>query len=278
MIDSGPYLIARGAIPALCVHEAGHAVANAALSRPLKDVEVRITFERWPDGRAIALCGGVCRIIDPLAGGMITEADIAALPFVEDDGRKDFCWRAFRRRVLVLLAGPAAELRYREHTGLPRDNFSHGDARALEWYQRILWVCAGRDGHAFARLIWRDACRFVEDATVWRAIEKIDGALFRGLIWQEPVDPRPGDSIKFGLDGATAEVLIAEAGVIRAELHHECTSECVAPRRPSRGWQEYLATWKKEQEAEKAARLPLQPPSPRRPSHPSAAPRTRHWI
>lgn len=247
MASSGPYLIAQGALAALCTHEAGHAVANAALNRPLKDVEVRMSFERWPAGGIVAVCGGVCRINDPEAGGMVTEADIAVVPLVEDMPR-NFCWRAFRRRVLVVLAGPAAEQRYRADNGLGRDNFSFADAQALEWYQRLVWSCAGRDGYAFARLMWRDACRFVDDATIWRAIEKVDAALFSGLIWQEPPDPRPGDSIKFVLDGAKVEALIAGAGVIRVEFYHDCSNECVAPRHPSRGWQAYLDNWKKEQE------------------------------
>jgi hypothetical protein len=131
MVRSGPYLIAQGAIAALCTHEAGHAVALFALSRPLKNVEVRLTFERWPAGGVVAERGGDCRIDDPETGGMIAESDVAALPFVEDMPR-NFCWRAFRRRALVVLAGPAAEQRYRALAGLGRDNFSLADARALE--------------------------------------------------------------------------------------------------------------------------------------------------
>jgi hypothetical protein len=255
MFNNGHYLIARGAIAAMCTHEAGHAVALFAMRRPLKSVEVRLSFWPWKSGGLVAAeCGGATAIDDPNTMPLPHVAEFPELPsLVEDDNARQLCWRPFWNRAFSTLAGPAAEQKYRALNGLGGDGFARSDAKVMEWYNRELWNLTGRDGHAFARLIWRGACRFVDDPKVWRAIEKIDAALFSGLIWQEPPDPRPGDSIKFVLDGARAEALAAEAGVIRAEFHHDCTNECAAPRRPSRGWQAYLANWKKRAGSRKGA-------------------------
>jgi hypothetical protein len=84
---------------------------------------------------------------------------------------------------------------------------------------------------------------------IWKAIGAVEGELFSGLLRLEPLDPRPGDSVRFVLRGERAEELIAGAGIALPHIlaPHQCGAECIKPsRRTSRRWQQYLAEWEKE--------------------------------
>jgi hypothetical protein len=140
-------------------------------------------------------------------------------------------------------------LKYRAQDGLSRGYVGGTDARVLEWFRRVLWTTAGRDGAAFTRLAWREACRLVDEPLIWKAIAAIEGELFSGLLRLEPADPRAGDSIKFVMLGEDAERLMAAAGIALPNIIdvHRCGEECIRPsRKTSRQWQGYLDAWAAE--------------------------------
>jgi hypothetical protein len=133
---------------------------------------------------------------------------------------------------------------------LSRGHVGDSDARPLEWSKRFVWLTAGRDGDAFVRLAWREACRLMDVPLIWKAIGAVEGELFSGLLRQEPADPRPGDSVKFVMLGEDAERLMAAAGIALPNIlaSHQCGPECIRPaRRTSRQWQGYVAAWAKEE-------------------------------
>jgi hypothetical protein len=166
-----------------------------------------------------------------------------------------YCWLAFLKSALVTAAGPAGELKYRAQAGLSRGYVCGTDARTLEWFRRVLCTTAGRDGAAFTRLAWREACRLVDHPLIWKAIAAVEGELFSGLLAQEPMDPRPGDKIEFVMPGARAEELIAGAGIALPNIIdvHRCGPECIRQtRKISRRWAQYLAEWAKEESKDAA--------------------------
>ena len=91
---------------------------------------------------------------------------------------------------------------------------------------------------------------------VWAAIQAVEGELFSGLLAREPMDPRPGDSVKFTMAGERAEELMVRAGIVLPNIiaTHECDAQCIKPsRRTSRRWQDYLDAWAKEEPRDAAA-------------------------
>ena len=157
--------------------------------------------------------------------------------------------RAFLKGALVSAAGSAGEQKFRSQAGGQHAVIGISDGDVLNWYGRVLWTMCGRDGRAFQRLVWREACRLMDDPEVWRAVEAVEGELFSGLLRQEPMDPRPGDQVQFVMPGERAEELIAAAGIEAADIRvpHQCDSGCIRPsRRISRRWQEYLDAWAAE--------------------------------
>ena len=139
-------------------------------------------------------------------------------------------------------------MKYRAQAGLSRVHVGDSDARPVEWYRRFVWLTAGRDGIAFARLAWREACRLVDEPLIWWAVQAVEAELFSGLLQREPTDPRPGDKIEFVMSGARAEELMAGAGIDLPNIiaPHQCGPECRSSRKTSRRWQRYLAEWAKE--------------------------------
>jgi hypothetical protein len=109
---------------------------------------------------------------------------------------------------------------------------------------------AGRDGAAFIRLAWREACRLMDEPLIWRAVQAVEGELFSGLLHREPMDPRPGDRVEFVMPGARAEELIAGAGITLPNIIdvHRCGPDCSRPsRKVSRRWERYLGEWAAEE-------------------------------
>jgi hypothetical protein len=97
-----------------------------------------------------------------------------------------------------------------------------------------VWAAAARDGDAFLRLAWGKAQKFLMIPEIWRAVCAVEAALFSGLIWAEPGDPRPGDSAQFVLSGEEASLLIEAAGVQFGCLRedHSCVGGACIRRRP----------------------------------------------
>jgi hypothetical protein len=141
-------------------------------------------------------------------------------------------------------------LKFRAQEGLPRGHIIDSDGQPLEWYKRFVWLTAGRDGNAFTRLAWREACRLMDEPLIWRAVQAVEGELFSGLLRLEPADPRPGDRVEFVMPGSRAEELVAAAGIVLPNIlaPHLCGPECIKPtRKTSRRWERYLAEWAKEE-------------------------------
>jgi hypothetical protein len=88
----------------------------------------------------------------------------------------------------------------------------------------------------------------MEVPLIWKAIAAVEAELFSGLLRLEPLDPRPGDVVKFVMPGSRAEELIAGAGIALPNIIdvHRCGPECIRPsRKTSRRWERYLAEWPK---------------------------------
>jgi hypothetical protein len=159
------------------------------------------------------------------------------------------CWLASWKRAIFMCTGPAAEMRYRSEAGLSRGAIGGSDSESLDRASRFVWLMCGRDGIAFTRLAWREACRLMDEPLIWRAVQAVESELFSGLLHLEPADPRPGDSVKFVMPGARAEALIAGAGIALPNIlaPHQCGPECIRPsRKTSRRWDAYLAQWAAE--------------------------------
>jgi hypothetical protein len=242
--SNGPYAIRQGAMAAVCVHEASHAVAVISMGKRLDQIEVALNFERWDDG-VYAAPGGRCK----LKGVTRDAIDVrpADVPLSRSREPTNFCWLGFIKNAIVTCAGPAGEMKYRAQDGLPRGFIGASDS--LEWYSRIVWATAGRDGAAFARLAWREACRLMDVPVIWKAVQAVEAELFSGLLRLEPADPRPGDRVQFVMPGSRAEELIEAAGIALPNIlaPHQCDSTCIrGSRKVSRRWQDYLAAWATE--------------------------------
>jgi hypothetical protein len=59
--NNGPYAISQGAMAALCVHEAAHAVAIISTGDRLDSIEVALDFERAYGGGVAASVWGACK-------------------------------------------------------------------------------------------------------------------------------------------------------------------------------------------------------------------------
>jgi hypothetical protein len=97
-------------------------------------------------------------------------------------------------------------------------------------------------------LAWARTQHLLEIPEVWRAVEAVEGALFSGLLWREPPDPRPGDEVEFAIEGAEVEALAAAAG-LRFGAHwqeHRCSPECVHTRPISKRFRETVEAWAAE--------------------------------
>jgi hypothetical protein len=246
---NGPYAIFRGEPAATCVHEAGHAVANVRAGGRIDRIEVELRFMRIWEGTVAAGACGQCVPKGATVDAFSLRAAEIPLLLTSGPPPSSECWRPSLERSIFQYAGPAAEAKYRAQSGLVRNALSGPDAEIVERGARLVWLAQNRDGHAFQRLVWREACRLMDDPAVWKAVSAVEAELFSGLIHIEPADPRPGDVVKFVMSGERAEELIAGAGIELANIIdvHRCSPECVRPsRKVSRRWREYLEAWSKE--------------------------------
>jgi Peptidase M50B-like len=253
--NNGPYAIRQGAMAALAVHEASHAVMMVCTGGRVESIEVALNFERGYGGVVVALVSGVARKGGETGhskspAGVPLPKSPAGEPTRRPPDRLIFCWRAFLKPALVTAAGPIGAMKYLAQGGLSRSHVGESDARYLEWCRRVLWTTAGRPGDAFVRLVWREACRLMDEPLIWKAVQAVEAELFSGLLWLGPADPRPGDRVEFVMPGGRAEELIAGAGIALPNIIdvHRCGPECIRPsRKTSRRWDAYLAQWAAEE-------------------------------
>jgi hypothetical protein len=244
--NNGPYAIRQGALAAVCVHEAAHGVAIISMGERLESIEVALDFERGYGAVVGASVSGRCKI--KVAAPSTSGKSPSSVPLLWN-GKFYFCWLAFWKRAVIAAAGPAGEMKHRAQSDLSRGAIGASDSQPLDRTARFVWNNCGRDGAAFARLAWREACRLMDEPLIWKAIGAVEGELFSGLLRLEPADPRPGDVVKFVMPGAQAEALIAAAGIALPNIlaSHQCGPECIRPsRKTSRRWERYLAEWAKE--------------------------------
>ena len=243
--SNGPYLVGQGAVASMCTHEASHATVMISTGARIERIEVALDFERTYGGSVYARVRGRAKY---KMGEPSTPASSSDFP-PRRGGKPIACWMAIWKDALVTAAGPAGEMKFRAQAGLSRGAIGATDSEPMSQAGRLIWNCCGRDGIAFQRLVWRDACRLMDVPLIWKAIAAVEGELFSGLLRLEPADPRPGDSIEFVMPGSRAEELMAAAGIVLPNIlaPHQCGPECIRPsRRTSRRWQEYLAEWAKE--------------------------------
>jgi hypothetical protein len=148
--NNGPYVIRQGATAALCVHEAGHAVAIVSTGERLESIEVALDFERaYGGGVAASVRGSAKRkMAEPSTSG----TSPPRVPLLWD-GKFHFCWLAFLKRAIVTCAGPAGEMKYRELARLARggigwtDSQPRGSRRTSRRWERYLaeWAKESKD-------------------------------------------------------------------------------------------------------------------------------------
>lgn len=79
----------------------------------------------------------------------------------------------------------------------------------------------------------------LEIPAIWKAVEVVEAALFSGLLWREPADPRPGHAV---------EALIASTGLRFGAYwnEHKCGPECVRSRPISKRFRKTVEAWASE--------------------------------
>jgi hypothetical protein len=217
-VYEGPVLRVRGEVAAIANHEAAHTVVRYALGSRSGAVSVKTIYGRGPNGVTQAMVTGVSEpwrepgdIIWPATPKQKIPVSLAATNIFA-------CWRPFLRSAMVTCAGHAAQRKYCASQGLPIRAGSEGDRESCERDARRTWACAGRDGQAMLRLAWARTQLMLDDPTVWKAVGVVEAALFSGLLWREPADPRPGDEVSFAIEGADVEALIEGAGLASGRI------------------------------------------------------------
>jgi hypothetical protein len=95
------------------------------------------------------------------------------------------------------------------------------------------------------RLAWRQTQNLLEMPDIWHAVEAVEAALFSGLLWREPPDPRPDDRVEFEISGGDVEAIIEGSG-LRFGAHweeHKCGPECVRARPISKRFRKTVQAW-----------------------------------
>jgi hypothetical protein len=182
--NNGPYAIGQGAMAAVCTHQAGHCVALISTGRRVGGVEVALDFVRSYDGGVAASVRGQAAARAALKVVPSTsDASSSIIPLLDVEPQS--CWLALWKRALFMCAGPAAEMRYRSQAGLSRGAIVGGsDSESLDRVSRFVWLMTGRDGAAFVRLAWREACRLMDVPLVWKAIAAVAKASCSAACWR----------------------------------------------------------------------------------------------
>jgi hypothetical protein len=244
----GPYFRARGNLASTCVHEAAHIVTMYGLGGRPGSVSVSTYYRAGPDGITWAANSG--RSFPWVPPGKIarTYEDCPSVPVPREVRDAIVCWRPFIRNVMVACAGHGSELKYCRANGLRFMARSRSDRSDCEYESRLCWALAGRDGSALLRLAWRETQRMLEIPEVWKAIGAVEAALFSGLLWREPPDPRAGDEVSFALEGHEAEALIEGTGLRCGQFwqEHRCSPQCVRSRPISRAFRATVEAWASE--------------------------------
>lgn len=243
----GPVMRGRGILAASCVHEAAHIVTMFCLGGRPGSISVTTYYRAGPDGIWAGNSGRTFPWAPP-GKVALTWAECPSVPVPLQVNDAITCWRPFIRNVIVACAGHAAEMRYLRSQGLPFMSRSHTDRSDCDYEARRCWTLAGRDGSALMRLCWRETQTMLEDPQVWRAVQAVEAALFSGLLWREPSDPRPGDRVEFAIEGADVEAIIQGTG-LRFGAHwqdHKCGPECVRARPISRVFRKTVEAWAAE--------------------------------
>jgi hypothetical protein len=244
----GPLARTRGGMARICHHESGHAVLKYALGLRQGALSVSTHYHRGPGGVVIASHSGLC-------DGWFAPGEIRrpvppkeSIPVRIDESNFFACWKLFLRPAMINVAGHAAERKYCRANGLPFAANSTSDRDNAEREARRTWACAGRNGEAMLRLVWRETQRMLDDPMVWKAVQVIEAALFSGILWREPADPRPGDRVEFVIDGEQVEAIIQGTGLRFGQFwqEHRCGPECVRSRPISRAFRKTIQAWAAE--------------------------------
>jgi hypothetical protein len=227
----GPILRVRGELAGTTHHEAAHGVFKYALGCGQGPVSVTLNYRRSANGAVYVGHSG-------LSGARRAPGEIPPprqkpqdIP-ISLDSDIFMCWRPMMRLTMIAAAGHASERQYFKSQGLPFTARSGDDREACEIEARRCFACSGRNGNALLRLAWHKTQTMLDDPQIWRAVQAVEGALFSGILWKEPADPRPGDEVEFAIKGADVEALIESTGLRFGAYwqEHRCSPECVRAR------------------------------------------------
>jgi hypothetical protein len=195
---------------ATCFHEAGHAVVGYMVGFGLSSVSVTVE------------CGPLAEGSEQLGyrfPGVYMNAKRQTARAAKEIRERGYCWAALANGVMSC-AGPAAELRYLTHQGMPRRLLwaTIWDHEAVDRTAKYLESGGSgrfrsRDRFAFRRLAWREAQKLIHREEVWTAIADLAFALhdgMEGMEWPDEIG-----STTSMLPGATARSIIRRAGVQR---------------------------------------------------------------
>jgi hypothetical protein len=209
-------------------------------------VSVTVRYHRAANGVYAGYSGHSAERLAPgeIARPRQTPQDIQ----ISLDGEPFMCWRPMLRFAMIHCGGHASERRYLQSQGLPFTARSGSDREACEIEARRTLACAGRNGEAMLRHAWAQTQRLLEIPQVWRAVQAVEAALFSGLLWREPNDPRPGDEVEFVIEGEQVEALIEGTGLRFGSYwnNHKCGPECVRSRPISKRFRATVEAWASE--------------------------------
>ena len=177
----------------ICHHEAGHTLLKYALGVKQGPLSVNTDYRRGPGGVVIASHSGLCDGWHAPGGIRRAVAPKESILIRIDESNFFACWKLFLRPAMINVAGHASEWKFCRANGLPFAANSSADRDNAEREARRTWACGGRNGDALLRLAWRETQTMLEIPAIWKAVEVVEAALFSGLLWREPPDPRPGD-------------------------------------------------------------------------------------
>lgn len=182
---------------AACFHEAGHAVVGHRLGFGVSAVSASITCEPIEGSGKLGY----------RFGGLYTAAKLATTRMAREIRREGYGPAAIANAVMTC-AGPAAELRFRQESGLPLRllGATLGDHEAVDRIGKYLDCQHGRNSFAFRRLAWRKTWALVHQADVWASIADLAEVLELGLNWPEDVGTET-----YALPGATVRAIMRRA-------------------------------------------------------------------
>jgi hypothetical protein len=210
---NGSLVFVDGELSSVCVHEAAHRVISYVLDGATGGgTFVNVTYKPIKyGGLLVSPAGRAEQVIRHNPVGFAFDENWLEVSHVlcpDADLQSLLNW------AIIICAGHAGQLKHARSVGFPLHHApSDGDRFKLEIVARAAEFYFGRSYQAFKRLAWARACKMLDDPKVWKAVKAVDGALFSGIIWLEPENPKPFDRTEFELSFAAAEEIMRNQGL-----------------------------------------------------------------